>query len=101
MQDVAVLSPMFLAEAAFPYLSKSKNAHGGSVVVVGSVSGKQTRCLCFLSTISYRVIHLLYRKPHDGTRVHHCNLKCLNNVNSHYDQLCTPSQRSLAQHSTT
>lgn len=38
MQDVAVLSPMFLAEAAFPYLSKSKNAHGGSVVVVGSVS---------------------------------------------------------------
>lgn len=38
MQNVAVLSPMFLAEAAFPYLSKSKNMHGGSIVVVGSVS---------------------------------------------------------------
>jgi len=37
-QNVAVLSPMFLAEAAFPYLSKSKNAYGGSIVVVGSVS---------------------------------------------------------------
>ena len=30
-----------LAEAAFPHLSKSKNMHGGSVVVVGSVSGKR------------------------------------------------------------
>jgi len=38
MQNVAVLSPMFLAEAAFPYLSKSKNMHGGTVVIVGSVS---------------------------------------------------------------
>jgi len=38
MQKVAVLSPMFLAEAAFPYLSKSTNDYGGSVVVVGSVS---------------------------------------------------------------
>ena len=43
MQNVAVLSPMFLAEAAFPYLSKSTNAHGGTVVIVGSVSGK-LRC---------------------------------------------------------
>ncbi len=40
MQNVAVLSPMFLAEAAFPHLSKSKNTYGGSIVVVGSVSGK-------------------------------------------------------------
>ena len=40
MQDVAVLSPMFLAEAAFPFLSKSTNKNGGTVVVVGSVSGK-------------------------------------------------------------
>ncbi len=39
MQDVAVLSPMFLAEAAFPHLSKSTNKCGGTVVVVGSVSG--------------------------------------------------------------
>jgi len=38
MQDVAVLSPMFLAEAAFPYLKTSANQHGGTVVVVGSVS---------------------------------------------------------------
>lgn len=38
MQNVAVLSPMFLAEAAFPYLSKSTNKHGGTVVIVGSVS---------------------------------------------------------------
>lgn len=38
MQNVAVLSPMFLAEAAFPYLSKSKNKHGGTVVNIGSVS---------------------------------------------------------------
>ncbi|OEU15448.1 NAD(P)-binding protein [Fragilariopsis cylindrus CCMP1102] len=38
MQDVAVLSPMFLAEAAFPFLSKSTNKNGGTVVVVGSVS---------------------------------------------------------------
>mmetsp|Transcript_49659 Transcript_49659/g.56176 ORF Transcript_49659/g.56176 Transcript_49659/m.56176 type:complete len:290 (-) Transcript_49659:41-910(-) len=38
MQNVAVLSPMFLAEAAFPYLSKSKNKNGGTVVNVGSVS---------------------------------------------------------------
>ncbi|KAL3916490.1 MAG: hypothetical protein SGILL_005153 [Bacillariaceae sp.] len=36
MQDVAVLSPMFLAEACFPYLSQSP--HGGTVVFVGSVS---------------------------------------------------------------
>lgn len=38
MQNVAVLSPMFLAEACFPYLSKSTNKHGGTVVMVGSVS---------------------------------------------------------------
>ena len=43
MQDVAVLSPMFLAEAAFPYLAKSNNTYGGTVVVVGSVSGKQAQ----------------------------------------------------------
>ena len=40
MQNVAVLSPMFLAEAAFPHLTKSKNTYGGSIVIVGSVSGK-------------------------------------------------------------
>ncbi len=40
MQNVAVLSPMFLAEAAFPHLSKSKNPYGGCIVIVGSVSGK-------------------------------------------------------------
>jgi len=38
MQDVAVLSPMVLARAAVPYLSKSQNRHGGTVVMVGSVS---------------------------------------------------------------
>lgn len=38
MQNVAVLSPMFLAEAAYPYISKSTNKYGGTVVVVGSVS---------------------------------------------------------------
>mmetsp|Transcript_4585 Transcript_4585/g.10483 ORF Transcript_4585/g.10483 Transcript_4585/m.10483 type:complete len:291 (+) Transcript_4585:283-1155(+) len=38
MQNVAVLSPMFLAEASFPYLSKSTNEHGGTVVMVGSVA---------------------------------------------------------------
>ena len=41
MQDVAVLSPMFLAEAAFPHLSKSENTYGGSIVIVGSVSGER------------------------------------------------------------
>ena len=40
MQDVAVLSPMFLAEAAFSHLTKSTNKYGGTVVMVGSVSGK-------------------------------------------------------------
>ncbi|KAL3932661.1 MAG: hypothetical protein SGARI_003903 [Bacillariaceae sp.] len=38
MQDVAVLSPMFLAEACFPHLSKSTNQSGGTIVFVGSVS---------------------------------------------------------------
>ncbi|VEU33438.1 unnamed protein product [Pseudo-nitzschia multistriata] len=38
MQNVAVVSPMFLAEACFPYLSKSPNKHGGTVVMVGSVA---------------------------------------------------------------
>jgi NAD(P)-dependent dehydrogenase (short-subunit alcohol dehydrogenase family) len=38
MQNVAVLSPMVLAEAASPYISKSKNAGGGTIVMVGSVS---------------------------------------------------------------
>jgi NAD(P)-dependent dehydrogenase (short-subunit alcohol dehydrogenase family) len=40
MQDVAVLSPMFLIEAAIPFLSKSVNPEGGTVVLVGSVSCK-------------------------------------------------------------
>jgi NAD(P)-dependent dehydrogenase (short-subunit alcohol dehydrogenase family) len=40
MQNVGVLSPMFLAEAAFPYLSKSSIDKGGTVVMIGSVSGK-------------------------------------------------------------
>jgi NAD(P)-dependent dehydrogenase (short-subunit alcohol dehydrogenase family) len=39
MQNVAVLSPLFLAEAAFPFLSKSTNQGGGTIVLVGSVSG--------------------------------------------------------------
>ena len=38
MQNVAVLSPMFLAEAAVPYLSQSPQKSGGTVVNVGSVS---------------------------------------------------------------
>jgi NAD(P)-dependent dehydrogenase (short-subunit alcohol dehydrogenase family) len=40
MHDVAVLSPMFLVEAAFPFLSKSNFPSGGTVVMVGSVSGE-------------------------------------------------------------
>lgn len=39
MQNVAVLSPMMLAEAAFPQLSQSSNHMGGTIVFVGSVSG--------------------------------------------------------------
>ena len=38
LYDVAVLSPMFLVRAAVPYLSRSKQPGGGSVVVVGSVA---------------------------------------------------------------
>jgi NAD(P)-dependent dehydrogenase (short-subunit alcohol dehydrogenase family) len=38
MQNVAVLSPMVLAEAAVTYLSKSNNPGGGTIVMVGSVS---------------------------------------------------------------
>jgi NAD(P)-dependent dehydrogenase (short-subunit alcohol dehydrogenase family) len=40
LQNVGVLSPMCLAEAAFPYLSNSKNEKGGTIVMIGSVSGK-------------------------------------------------------------
>lgn len=40
MQNVSVLSPMVLAEAAFPFLTKSRNPSGGTIVMVGSVSGK-------------------------------------------------------------
>jgi NAD(P)-dependent dehydrogenase (short-subunit alcohol dehydrogenase family) len=40
MQNVGVLSPLFLAEAAFPHLKNSKNENGGTVVMIGSVSGK-------------------------------------------------------------
>lgn len=40
MHNVGVLSPMVLAEAAFPYLSNSSNEKGGTVVMIGSVSGK-------------------------------------------------------------
>ncbi|KAG7359753.1 short-chain dehydrogenase/reductase family protein [Nitzschia inconspicua] len=38
MQNVAILSPMVLAEAAFPHLHESKNPGGGTIVMVGSVS---------------------------------------------------------------
>lgn len=44
MQDVLVLSPLFLAKQAIPYLSKSNMPHGGTIVMVGSVSGK---CCCW------------------------------------------------------
>ena len=36
--DVAVLSPQFLVDAAAPYLAKSTQRGGGSVVVVGSMA---------------------------------------------------------------
>jgi NAD(P)-dependent dehydrogenase (short-subunit alcohol dehydrogenase family) len=51
MQNVAVLSPMILAEAAFAYLSRSSNQNGGTIVMVGSVSGMITNvvvCVFFL-----------------------------------------------------
>jgi NAD(P)-dependent dehydrogenase (short-subunit alcohol dehydrogenase family) len=40
MQDATVLGPMFLIDAAIPFLSKSVNAEGGTVVLVGSMSCK-------------------------------------------------------------
>ena len=53
MQNVGVLSPMFLAEAAFPYLSNSSNEKGGTVVMIGSVSGKHA-LLCRLLPLTLR-----------------------------------------------
>jgi NAD(P)-dependent dehydrogenase (short-subunit alcohol dehydrogenase family) len=54
MQNVGVLSPMFLAEAAFPHLTKSKNEKGGTVVMIGSVSGKWAPCeVLFLEANRY------------------------------------------------
>jgi NAD(P)-dependent dehydrogenase (short-subunit alcohol dehydrogenase family) len=47
MQNVAILSPMVLAEAAFPYLSRSGNPNGGTIVMVGSVSGKCTLAIVY------------------------------------------------------
>jgi NAD(P)-dependent dehydrogenase (short-subunit alcohol dehydrogenase family) len=63
MQNVAVLSPMVLAETAFPFLSRSNNPNGGTIVMVGSVSGM------FALNIVYTFLRFLFYSPNNGPQL--------------------------------